>query len=401
MEVRDLRKFWKAALALFVLAASTGVLFRAGQAYGFTAGFDLVNIRHAHAHTMYFGWATPVLFLFIGLRSGLGGLRRILTWLVAAAILAYVTFLLFGYQVVDVGPVRMPISVVAAALNIIIWYVFTFVYFRRRNWSDRSPPYMLWDASLAFLLLATIGALGLSVLGPLGVEDPVWSTALTHLFLDLSSEGWFVLGVIGLAFGRFGYHTSSRVFRTAYMFILIGLPFTFAMGMPQSLVAQPLAWMARIGSLCVSLGLLTLAGLLWMRIPWRSVWIVPLVFITLKALAQLIAAMGSGFWIGDHHGARVLYLHVMLLGFVSCGLVAAARDSLGVVSERGLKFFYAGVTAVVLSLIPLTGVVASEPWMFTTAAWIAVLPVLAAAYMLLGGGAHGWTYEDQREERVE
>jgi hypothetical protein len=84
----------------------------------------------------------------------------------------------------------------------------------------------------------------------------------------------------------------------------------------------------------------------------------------------------------------------MLLGSVSCGIVAAARDSLGVVSERGLLFFYAAVTAVLLSLIPRTGMIGIEGWMFRVAAWVAALPVLAAAYILLRGGSEGWIYYD-------
>lgn len=392
MDVRGLRKFWRASLVLFVVAASTGVLYRVGQAYGFTVGLELVNIRHAHSHTMYFGWATPALFLFIGLRSGLRGLRRILVWIIGAAILAYGLFLAFGYQVVDVGPARMPISVVAATLNTLIWYVFAAAYFRGRTSSERSPPHMLWDASLAFLLLATMGALGLALLQPLGVDDPVWSMALTRVFLDLFSEGWFVLGVLGVAFGRFGFHAASRPFQTALLFVIVGLPFTFAVDMPRSLVGQPLEWLARGGSLLVGLGLLILAGLLWLRIPWRSVWMVPVGFLAVKAIAQVVGALGFAYWLADHHGVRVLYLHVMLLGFVSCGLVAAARDSLGIVSERGLKFFYAAVTAVLLSLVPLTGMVPIEGWMFRVAAWVAALPVLAAVYILIRGGSEGWTY---------
>ncbi|MEX0822428.1 MAG: hypothetical protein WD021_09805 [Rhodothermales bacterium] len=393
MAVRRLRKYWTASLVLFVVAVCTGVLYRAGQAYGFTGGLDMVNIRHAHSHTMYFGWVTPVLFLFIGLRVGIQGLGRLLAWVIGASALAYVLFLFFGYRPVAIGPVTMPVSVVAATLNTIIWYVFAAAYFRTRDAADRSPPHQLWDASLAFLLLATIGALGLAFLKPLGLDDPVWSMALTHLFLDLFSEGWFVLGVLGIAFGRFGFHNASRLFQAGLLLVVVGLPFTFAMGMPQGLVAEPLQWLARAGSLFVGCGLLLLAALLWLRIPWRSAWFIPLTFLTLKALGQATAALGIGFWPADHHGFRILYLHVMLLGFVSCVLVAEARAALGVVSDRGLKLFLAAVTAVILSLVPLAGIVPAEQWMYTTATWVAILPAVAGAYLVVAGARGGeWTY---------
>lgn len=377
---------------LFIVAAATAVLYRTGQAYGFTAGLDLVNIRHAHSHTMYFGWVTPVLFLFIGLRSGLRGTGRVLTWLIAAAVLAYLLFLFFGYRPVDVGPVRMPISVVAATLNTVIWYIFAAMYFRGRDAADRSPPHLLWDTALAFLILATLGALGLAVLNPLGLDDPVWSIALTHLFLDLFSEGWFVLGVLGVAYGRFGFHASSRPFQAALLCVTVGLPFTFAMGMPRSLVAPALEWLARTGSFLVGGGLLVLTGLIWLRMPWRSAWVVPLTFLGMKAIGQMAAAIGVGFWMADHHGLRVLYLHVMLLGFVSCGLVAASRSALGIVSSRGLTLFYAAVIALILSLLPMLGVVPTKRWMFMTAAWTALLPVAAAVYILVRDSGSGWTH---------
>ena len=70
---------WQGALAFFVLAGLTGVLFRFGVAEGVTFGFNLGYIRHAHSHTMYFGWVTPALMALIASRlPELGGGR---SWL--------------------------------------------------------------------------------------------------------------------------------------------------------------------------------------------------------------------------------------------------------------------------------------------------------------------------------
>ena len=100
-----LPRTWLAALGCFVIAGATGALLRFGLLQGLPAGLQLVNVRHAHSHLMYFGWVTPALMVLI------------VTWLprltgrklsprfqwamgatVAAALLAYVMFIQYGYQ---------------------------------------------------------------------------------------------------------------------------------------------------------------------------------------------------------------------------------------------------------------------------------------------------------------
>src|SRR5690606_10380509 len=108
---------WMAALAFFILSALTGALFRAGLVFGYAGRLDLVTIRHAHSHTMYFGWATPALFLMIGTRMGVARLPQLLVWLYAASARAYVLFLLFGNRHVASGPAGMPLSLIVATMN--------------------------------------------------------------------------------------------------------------------------------------------------------------------------------------------------------------------------------------------------------------------------------------------
>lgn len=376
---------WVAALGFFVVSALTGVLYRSGLAYGVTAGLDLVNIRHAHSHTMYFGWATPALFLLIGLRACIGRLRPLLIWLFSAAALAYVLFLLFGYRPVEIGPARMPISVIAATINTVIWYAFAIRYFRRRR---REPPTewsALWDTSLAFLILATLGALALPLLQPLGIDDPTWSTALTHVFLDLFSEGWFVLAVLGLAYAGLGA-VDSKAFRPALLAVTIGLPFTFAMGMPRSLVSAELEVFSRMGSLLVGGGLLVLCALQWKNARSQLRWALPLGLLAVKAAAQITAAVAVGFWFAEYHGLRILYLHVMLLGFVSIGVIGAAIDLDLQPRGRATKIFYGAVILLLLSLLPLTEPFFGGGWAVRVAMWIGFVPALAAVYLIVVSG---------------
>ena len=331
------------------MAMATGMLYRLGLAFGYTAGLELGNIRHAHSHTMYFGWVTPVLFLLIGFRTGLPRLRQLAYAALASAALAYPLFLAFGYSIVRLGSVEMPISVVAATLNTVVWYLFVFQYFRFNRGAERSPSGVLWDVALAFLLLATVGALGLALLKPLGVESMVWPVALTHIFLDLFSEGWFVLAVVGLAY--VGVESPPKSFSPAVLAVTLGLPFTFAMGIPHMLVSAPLEIAARTGSALVGAGLLMHVAILWRRA--GAIWRFPLALLAIKALGQLASAAAVGFWIADYHGLRVLYLHIMLLGFVTCGLVAAAT-SLALARESIRPFFNGAVLVLLASILPLT-----------------------------------------------
>jgi len=396
--VRDVRLTWVwwSALAVFVLAGSTGALYRMGLAHGWTAGFDLTNIRHAHSHLMYFGWVTPLLFALIarGLHGGMNvelpaRMNRVLAGCFAAAMLSYPLFLLFGYTPVAIGEKRLPIAVIGSTLNMGAWYAFVVWYVRASRGIRRTQGHLLWDVALTFLILATIGAGGLALLKPLGIQSDVWTSALTHVFLDFFSEGWFVLAVLGLAHyallggGRTGGHWSIYL-------LCIGLPFTFALGMPSVLVPSGLAIVARVAGILVAIGLLANVTQLWPAATdeRRWVWCIPLLMLALKAVGQLVSGLLPGIWWADLHGMRILYLHLMLLGFVSLGLVAAAEYVWGRTVTRGAVWFYAAVCAVLTSLVPLSPlwpIALSGRWAFDIAAWLSFAPVSAAIALIIRG----------------
>jgi hypothetical protein len=116
---------WLAALGCFVIAGSTGSLLRFGLLSGLPAGLALVNVRHAHSHLMYFGWATPALMvLIVAWLPQLTGRKPSprFFWVMGAtivvALLAYIFFLQFGYQVAQIGDRRLPLSVIMHVLGI-------------------------------------------------------------------------------------------------------------------------------------------------------------------------------------------------------------------------------------------------------------------------------------------
>jgi len=386
-------RIWLVALALFVLAGLTGTFLRYGQLRGLPAGLYLVNVRHAHSHLMYFGWATPALMALIAAwlpRLSGQPLPHRFRWPMAAAViaavLAYVPFLLFGYQPAEIGGSRLPLSVFAATLNVLAWYAYAILYFKATRGMPRVRPLRFWDAALIFMVLASFGAWGVAVVSRLGVEDPFWSLAMTHLFLDVFSEGWFVLAMLGLVYAshRPAHEPAAR---WAEQLIVIGLPVLFLLAMPVNLVPAGLRIIASVGGLLVGAGLLLTVAALWPALSGGlGGWRLPAVLLALKAAIGLGMVLPvTALW-AQQNGLRIFYLHTLLLGFVTLGLVAAAREAWGRAAAPGQRWLVAAILVLLALLLPLTGIwpaTLSGRWALQAITVASLGPVLVMAWMLL------------------
>ena len=391
---------WRGALGFFVLAALTGAFFRFAVASGATYGLDLGHVRHAHSHTMYFGWVTPALMALLAWwlpRLGAAKVRGAGAAIGAAfatALVAYPPFLLWGYTRAPIGADGFPVSVIASGLNVFAWYAFVYVYARARRYGPRgaeSLPVRLFDLALWFLVLATLGAWGLPAMQVFDVENPALMAALTHVFLDLFSEGWFVLGVLGLVaaeVSRRGPVERKRLDGTAATWgvrlMVAGLPFTFALAMAPSLVPPLFETLAHAGGALVAAGTLLVVAALW-RGARGVLWRFALGALAVKALAEGAFSALPGMEWAAHPAFRVLYLHVMLLGFVSVGLVAAARTAWGRTATAGRRAFALAVAGLLASLVPLTPLWPAAwggRWVYVLAALLALGPALVALRML-------------------
>jgi hypothetical protein len=380
---------WRTALAFFVLAGLTGALFRLAVAQGTAFGFDLGNVRHAHSHTMYFGWVTPALMALVTYRLpalGARPMRRaglVIGIAFATALVAYPPFLLFGYAPAFFGDVRLPLSVMAAGFNVLAWYAFAGLYVAARRGAPSSPALRLFDLALFFLVFATLGAWGLPVLQAVDAENHALKAALTHLFLDVFSEGWFALGVLGLAAAE--VKLDERWATWGVRLATLGVPFTFALGMAPSIVPPAVKALASAGGVLLSLGLLLLTAALW-RHQRGWLWRFALGALVLKALALGVVSVAPGTGWATVPTFRILYLHLGLLGFVSVGLVAAACAAWGGVSTRGRRAYALAAAGLLLSLVPLTPLWPAAwtgVWVWTAAAVFAFGPILAALWMML------------------
>jgi hypothetical protein len=310
---------------------------------------------------------------------------------IVAALLAYVSFIQYGYQVAEFGDRRLPLSVMAATLNMLVWYAYGILYYRATKGVPRNRALRLWDAALIFMVLASLGAWGVAVVSRLGIEDPFWSVAMTHMFLDLFSEGWMVLAVLGLAhaYRPSGSLTQAQERRSQWgeNLVVIGLPLVFLLAMPVNLVPAGVRTLASLGGMLVIVGLLISVWALWPSLSssWLG-WRVPLALLVVKVLIGLGTILPAAALWGQQNGLRVLYLHLLLLGFVTLGLFAAAREAWGREAVPGQRWLVVSILILLLTLLPLTGLwpdTLGGSWALQLAAWVSLGPVIAVSGMLV------------------
>ncbi len=390
---------WDVALVCFIIAASTGALLRFSMLYGAPYGLALHNVRHAHSHLMYFGWATPALMaLILAALSQMTGrapgsrAHPLLAATFAAALLAYPAFLLFGYRPAPVGAIQMPLATMAAGLNIVLWYGFIIYYWRFTRGVARYLPIRLWDAALAFLFLSSLGAWGLAFSAAAGIESPLIASALTHLFLDLFADGWFLLAILGLACFALPDTATRRAARTGENLLVAGLPLTFLLSVSSAALPPTVRALVGLSAVIAAFGLFALlyALLRVLRttpdVSRRWLWGTAIFFLALKALAFLAMSTPAGAQWTISMGLRISYLHWLLLGGITVGLIAAARRQWGPQVVAFWRLFLLTIIILLVSLLPLTRLwpaSLSGRWALEAAAWVALGPVLAAVLVFL------------------
>jgi hypothetical protein len=391
---------WLGALGLFILAGSTGAFMRFGLLLGFPFGLQYTNIRHAHSHLMYFGWVTPALMGLILIwlprvtkrplsPTHTKQFRRILLIIFVLSVAAYSAFLLSGYRPARFGNLSLPVSTILASFNMLAWYGFIFVYWRATKGLARKRPLRLWDASLAFLVLASLGAWGVAATVILDMRDPVISAALTHLFLDTFSEGWFVLALLGLAYAISPNPIRNSLAAKSENLLIMGLPVVFLLTVPVTSLPPFVRFIASIGGLMVIIGSWGNVIVLWQNNsnPWRF----PLLFLALKATSMFILIVPPFAIWAERALLRISYLHWLLLGFVSAGLIVVAQTTWGQTRVPYRRWFNVTVLILILTLIPLTTIwppTLHGPWTRQLAAAAALGPVFVTSVMWLQGALH-------------
>ncbi len=390
-------KIWQWAIFSFIIAGLTGFLYRMGFVTSLPFDLNLENVRHAHSHLMFFGWASllplylikvrmvPGYHAAIGVKLMKGALWSVLVF----GILSYPFFMIWGYRSVPVGETFLPLSTILSGLVMISWYAFMVGYvITRMKKSDHSPN-VWFEAALVMLFISSLGAWGVGTVEMFDLGGPLFGKALTHFFLATFVEGWVVLVLLGLISESLNLNEEDYVISPTILAGLIacGAPLTFPYGISESMMDLNLSVTARIGGVLIAEGvLLFLYSVIQRKEKIQKIWLWPLALLALKSLMQLIAAvMPADLWLSEH-GIRILYLHVLLLGSFTLGVVAyMSREA-----ELHPVYFYGLVLSVMLLLISLIWMTSLWPlflsgvWIYTAMAAIAIVPVFAMLWFWFG-----------------
>lgn len=366
-------------------------MYRLGMLTTLPFDLTLTHVRHAHSHLMFFNWVTPIPMLLIASNvtsvapEAVKSFKRCLFSMMAIGFAAFPFFFLYGYQSVPLGSAELPVSVILSGGVMITWYWFLKIYLTYREQSTPGLPRLFYESALLMLVVSSLGAWGVAVFQFGGAENPLIASALTHFFLSTFTEGWCVLAALGILFKylevrQVPVHESWLVAP-----IVLGVPLMFPFGMPVHLLTNQLLIAAGFGSILVAAGLiLNLVVLIrnsGKTISWE--WIVVLNLLGAKIIMQVGAAiLPFNFWLGSH-GLRILYLHIVLLGFVSLTFFSAWHSIRPHVNKSGLKFVTGSILLVLLSLLLISGMWPPD-WQpgrpYSIVAWVALFPVLSAIW---------------------
>lgn len=376
---------WNLSLFSFVIAALTGVLYRYGMLYPLPEWIGLTNIRHAHSHLMFFNWVTPpIMALMLIQVVGKGDIKSFrqfrvcLYTMIGLGFLSWPFFLLYGYQPVSVGSASLPIAAIVSGLVMITWYWFAALYYKKRKDVQESIAITLFDAALIALIVSSLGAWGVSVFQFTDIDSPLISSAMTHFFLGVFTEGWVVLGVLGVMWQKADAPEFDINKGWIWLPLLFGSMLVFPFSLNRAIITPAMHVAANVGLILIAI---SIAVQLWLFVKNKRlrgfVWATVLGLLALKVLFQIGAVLPVDIWPGEH-GLRILYLHILLLGVASVALIGA------VVTDRLLlhkKLFVIAVLFVLASLTMISGYWPSSILPTDVYWWvlvIAVLPVIPA-----------------------
>jgi len=353
------KKVWQLSLLSFIIAAVTGFLYRYGMLYPVPDSLNFANIRHAHSHLMFFNWVSPPIMIWIASQLISSSDTRTAAKfnscfyvMIFLGFLSYPFFLFYGYHSVPIGSAALPLAAIISGLVMLTWYWFALLYFQHRTAVNNSLSFLFFDGALIALLISSLGAWGVSIFQFTPVDSPQISSAMTHFFLAVFTEGWAVLGVLGIMWQK--AETSELPFDSGWLWqpILFGSMLIFPFSLSESVITPAMHYTAKFGtvliagSLTVNFYLLVKSGSLKGLI-WKTI----LGLIALKILFQFAAVLPTGIWPGEH-GLRVLYLHLLLLGIVSILLIHVFHSNRYFIAKA---VFTISVLLVLLSLALISG----------------------------------------------
>lgn len=383
-------RVWQLSLLSFIIAALTGFLYRYGMFFPLPEGIGFANIRHAHSHLMFFNWITPPVMAWMAVvlvgKSDLKSLKHFgycLYTMIVLGFLSFPFFLLYGYHSVPVGSLNLPIAAIISGLIMITWYWFMILWYRLRLNSKDTLGLIFFDSALIALMISSLGAWGVSVFQFTDIDSPLISSAMTHFFLGVFTEGWVVLGVLGMIWQKAGNPNLPAKAGWLWLPLLFGSILIFPLSLNQSVITPAMYMTANTGLILITIGLILNLWLMYRERLLKGLMMKTVGFlIALKILFQLIAIMPLGIWPGEH-GLRVLYLHLLLLGIGSLILIELFHHG----RDKWAKTtFTLSVITVLITLVFISGYWPSWFMIPNVYKWVIVaafLPAFPAIWLLV------------------
>jgi len=311
-----MNRFLRIALGFYLVATALGLLLRVAFVQR-VAGLNFSNALHAHSHTLYFGWVGLAVFALAFERIGARG-RAVsaVLWSIAAISLAsFLSFLEGGYS-------RTSIVISSVALG--VWLAAAGLWWRRAR-GQRGVDVAFLRAGVIYLVLAVgaalarVGLMVAKVGGPQGGRLAVF--AFLHCF-----AGFFLLSLMGLLIAeapRLGARFDEARLRRQLHIMAPLAWLTFPLGVEGG-DSGALGFVARAAAL-----VLLYPGALWAWSLWRAGlrWLA--VWFVLKLGMEAAGALGLAAWAVRMRHPTILFLHVVLLGFITGGLLLLVLPRLG------------------------------------------------------------------------
>jgi hypothetical protein len=313
-----------------LVAAFIGVLIRWHFLYPIP-NFNYSNWLHAHSHLNFLGWVflglTGLILVYFEKFEHFPHRKfKLLAWL----ILITNAGMLISFPIQGYGPYSISFSTLHMILGIYIFVLFL-PFFRQQN----TLGFHLIRWGFLFMILSGAGPLALGPLVALGFKHTQWYDFAIYLYLHFQYNGFFTLVILGLITHHLGHKHSLFLEKIRYpvvyglVFAILFTYFLSILGSDPPLIFYLLGGLgAVVQVVIVILILITVLRYYYDFFHRDHVYINGLLIISLSCLEiKLYLQFLSGIpaiadWVFDNRNTIVAYLHFVLIGFITCFLIA-------------------------------------------------------------------------------
>lgn len=293
---------------------------------------EFTNILHSHSHFAILGWIYNALFIalvFLYVKDPDKQKKyNILFWITQVSIIGMlVTFTWQGYAA---------FSIAFSTLHIFCEYVFIYFIYRDISSSgNKKLPEKFIYASLFFLFISSLGPWALVVIILNGLSSSDLYKQAIYFYLHFQYNGWFIFAVIGMWLKLFTAPENNYITqkgKTVFYLLFISNIFAFFLSLLGFEIPLILKYTGIISAFVQLFALKFLYSLLFYmedsvfsgKDPvLKKLFRFSFLALLLKFILQLVSALpGIGNAAFVSREITIGYLHLVMLGVVSAGLIS-------------------------------------------------------------------------------